>query len=135
MVPILPDALSRWVAGVLVIAMVGAVTGWRIRGRIADGVEARLEVEAAELTERLERSQQSYATAKGNAARLEGALTRQSAEVARLGEAYTAAVARQWEAEQRVAALLARPTPTPPTLIGTCEEMVEQVRQAAMEGW
>lgn len=135
MIPGLPNALSRWIAGVLVVAMAGAVVGWRVRARIADGVEARLQARIGELgltaerlTERAEGWRRDYQTARRNAEVLEVALAGQSAEVERLGRAYATADRRRREVAARLAEYLARTVEPVVIRPGTCEDMVEQVR-------
>ena len=137
MIPLLPGALSRWVAGVLVVAMAGSVVGWRVRDRIADGVEARLQARIGELeraaerlTERAEGWRRDYQTARRNAEVLEVALAGQSAEVERLGRAYATAERRRLEVAARLAEYLARPVEPVVIRPGTCEDMVEQARAA-----
>jgi hypothetical protein len=137
MIPLLPGALSRWVAGVLVVAMAGSVVGWRVRDRIADGVEARLQARIGELeriaerlTERAEGWRRDYQTARRNAEVLEVALAGQSAEVERLGRAYATAERRRLEVAARLAEYLARPVEPVVIQPGTCEDMVERARAA-----
>lgn len=135
MIPILPASVSRWVVGVIVVAMIGAAIGWRVRGRIADGVEGRLKVHISQLqltterlTERVDGWRGAYATAKRNADELELALKNQSDAVERLGRAYATAEVRRREVSARLAEYLARPSESVVIRPGTCEAMVEQAR-------
>jgi len=139
MIPVLPGALSRWVAGVLAVAMAGAWAGWSIRGHIADKAARRLQARIEHftmtteaLTQRASAWQREYETARQSAAALEAALGRQNAAIARLREAAAAAETRARDVMARLAAYLATPTPQVDITPATCDAMVEQARLAAL---
>lgn len=131
MIPALSATATRWLVGVLMVAGVGGWAGWSLRDAAAAKTEARLR---RELIAVIEQASTDMARARQSIAALEDAVRRQNDEILRLNAAYDASRRQQAVAERRLREYLARPTPTPPVLTGTCEEMVEQVRQAAMEG-
>ena len=129
MISTLPASLARWAAGVILVAGIGAWAGWSVRDGAALRSEARLR---SELVTVVEQASADTTRMRRVIADLEGALERQNAEVRRLGAAYDGAVRRSADAERRMRAILARPTPAPVVLTGQCEDMVEQVRRAAL---